>query len=98
MRASQAIVTVAALRCRHDQPRDGELAKMAARGLRRDMRHVGELAGREGATVHQRTQDVGARRIADQRPHHSHVQHFAHGEDYKAPPRHAHGPMLRPRP
>src|SRR3954469_11832714 len=52
---------------------------MAARGLRRDMRRIGEFAGRQGSAVEQGTEDVGARRIADEGRDGCHVQDFAHG-------------------
>jgi hypothetical protein len=51
---------------------------MTACGLRRDHRRIGKLARRQGAAIAERAQNVGARRIADQRRHGGHVEHFAH--------------------
>ena len=51
---------------------------MAARGLRRDVRRVGELARGQRAAVEQRAQDVGAGRIADQCGDRGHIENFAH--------------------
>jgi len=65
-------------RRRGDQLGVGELGEMAARGLRRHMRDIGELARRIGAAVHQRAQDIGARRIAHQRGDRRHVENLCH--------------------
>jgi hypothetical protein len=63
---AEAIIAVAALLFLFDQPSGLELGKVRTRGLRRDARLVGELAGGQRATGHQRRQHVGARGVANQ--------------------------------
>ena len=90
-------VAVAALLRRHDQACPGELAEMAARGLRRDVRRVGEFARGQRAAVEQRDQHVGARRIADQRGDGGDIEDLAHAR-YSANKPGRHARMLRPSP
>ena len=54
---------------RGEQVRGIELGEMAARGLERDARGLGELAHGERAPVHEGGEDVGPGRIAEKRGH-----------------------------
>ena len=67
VRTGQSIVTVAALLAEIDQARIVKLGEMTAGGLRGDPGHKRQLARRECAAIKQRTQDISAGRIADQR-------------------------------
>src|SRR5690242_11799626 len=55
---------------------------MSARGLRRDVGRIGELARGQRAPVEQRAQDIGPGRIADERRNRGHVENFAHASEY----------------
>ena len=81
MRSGEPEVTVAALLRRGDQVGGAELAEMPARGLRRDVRRIGELARRQRAPVEQRAQDVGAGGITHQCRNRGHIENFAHGNN-----------------
>jgi len=97
-RARQPVVTVAALAHAFEQPGLGQLGEVAAGRLRRDAGGVGELLGGERAAVHQRAQDVGARRIADRRRNLGQVGSDRHAGDSSALGGAWHGSTLRPRP
>ena len=77
-RAGEPVVTVTALRHDADQLRRRELAEVAARGLRRHVGRVGKLGRGQGAAVEQRTEDIGARRIADEGGDGGEIEDFAH--------------------
>ena len=64
--AGEAVVAVAALLLRLDQPAGLELGQMRTGGLRRDAGLLRQLARGQRAAGHQRGQHVGTRGIADQ--------------------------------
>src|SRR4051812_11767071 len=63
-----AVVAVATFAPASEQPAFHELAQMRARSLRRDARVHREGFGAARATIHQRHDDRGARRLGQQRP------------------------------
>ena len=71
--AGEAIVAVAALFLRLDQPAGLELGEMRARRLRCDAGLLRQLACGQRAAAHQRGQHVGARGIADEGGDHGDV-------------------------
>src|SRR6185312_11676887 len=97
-RRRQPVVAVTPLLLRHEQPRLGQLGEVAAGGLRRDTRGIGELARGERPPVHQGTEHVGASRIAEQRRDFGDLYAFPHGPHPSARPPPELTPTLRRRP
>src|SRR6185437_11228995 len=97
-RRRQPVVAVPTLLLWHQQPRLGQLGEMAAGGLRRDAGGIGELAGGEGAPVHQGAQHIGTGRVADQRGDLGDLHAFAHASDPSADLPSRLRPTLRSRP
>ncbi len=71
--ARDAVIAMPALFHAGNQAGLGQLAEMAARGLRRDAGGMRQFTGGERAAAHQRGQHVGAGRIADQRGNFGHL-------------------------
>jgi hypothetical protein len=88
MGTGQAVIAMAALLHRHQKPRRGELAEMAAGGLRRHAGGKGQLGGGQRAAAEQRAQDIGAGRIADQSRDFGHLRCVRHPSNMDAAARH----------
>ena len=88
MRPGQAVIAVAALLHRHQKPRRGELAEMAAGGLRRHAGGKRQLGRGQRAAAEQRAQDIGAGRIADQSRDFGHLRCIRHASNMDAAVRH----------
>jgi hypothetical protein len=94
-RRGDAEITVPALLGHREQLAVHELGEMAARGLRRHMGEKGEFGRGQGAPVHERPQDIGARRIPHQRRHFRHARLAAHARQLGAAAAKFQAPKLR---
>ena len=75
----KAVIAVASLFVRRDQPDRGEPGEMAAGRLRHDCRDLGQFGGRQGAPVHQGRQHGGTSRLAHGGGHFGNAVRCGHG-------------------
>ncbi len=80
-RRGEPIVAVPPLLLKGKQPRVGELGEMAAGRLRRYSSDIGQFGRGLGAPILEHGEDVGTRRVAEQRGDGGEVDGVAHVKD-----------------